>query len=145
MMSKTTLPLAALLFLLGSTLAFSDKADAKMTEKNYTEAIILDEGVKRIIHIPKDSNLSAKVSTNDVTQTTAKEGVMVSFRDTDALSIGTFETKYGLKLQEKLAIGYYIFENISDKNDMEIVQDIIKNESAVKTVKPNWEKKNIPR
>ncbi|HQS72246.1 MAG TPA: hypothetical protein PLH07_04040 [Sulfurovum sp.] len=145
-MNKTTLPLAALLFLLGSSLAFSDKTDLKMAEKNYTEAIILDEGVKRTIHIPKDSNTTAKASTYESIQTLSKkEGVMVSFRKNNGLSIGVFETKYGLKLQEKLAIGYYIFENVSDKSDMEIVQDIIKNESAVKTVKPNWEKKNIPR
>ena len=145
-MNKTPLPLAILLFLLGSTFAISDKTDIKMAEKTYTEAIILDEGIKRIIHVPKDANITSKASTYEAIQTPSKkEGVMVSFRKTDGISIGAFEAKYGLKLQEKLAIGYYIFENISDKSDMEIVQDIIKNESAVKTVKPNWEKKNIPR
>lgn len=145
MMRKTTLPFTALLFLLGSTFALSAKADAKMKEKNYTEMTILDGGVKRIIHVPKDANLTTKATTYETTKTTVKKGVIVSFKEIDALSIGALETKYGLKLQEKLAIGYYIFENVSDKSDMEIIKDIIENESAVKTVKPNWEKKNIPR
>jgi hypothetical protein len=71
--------------------------------------------------------------------------VIVSFLDTKILSISEFETKYGLKLKEKLVIGYYIFENVSDRSDTEIMSAIIKNETNVKTVKPNWEKKNQPR
>ena len=83
MMSKTTLPLTALLFLLGSTFAFSDKADAKMMEKNYTEVTILDEGVKRIIHIPKDvQSHKQKPRTLRSTKQQSKEGVMVSFAKT---------------------------------------------------------------
>lgn len=144
-MNKTTLPLAILLLLASSNFAFSKKTDEQTMGKNYTEVTILDKGVKRIIHIPKESNLTSKVGTYTISKIAPKEGVMVSFADNAVLSISEFETKYGLKLKEKLAIGYYIFENISDKSDTEIINDIINSESNVRTVKPNWKKKNQPR
>ena len=117
----------------------------KTIDNNYTEVTILDKGVKRIIHIPKESNLTSKISTYKVTTVEPKEGVIISFADSTILSISEFETKYGLKLKEKLVIGYYIFENVSDRSDAEIISKIIENESNVKTVKPNWKKKNQPR
>jgi|GEM_PF-1523521 len=144
-MTKTTLPLTVLLLLTSSNFAFSKKVDTKVLDKNYTEVTILDKGVKRTIHIPKESNLTSKISTYDITKSGSKEGVIVSFGDTSTLSINEFETKYGLKLKEKLVIGYYIFKNISDKSDTEIINEIIENESDVRTVKPNWKKKNQPR
>ena len=144
-MTKTTLPLTVLLLLTSSNFAFSKKVDAKTIENNYTEVTILDKGVKRIIHIPKESNLTSKISTYKVTAVEPKEGVIVSFADSTILSISEFETKYGIKLKEKLVIGYYIFENVSDRSDAEIISKIIENESNVKTVKPNWKKKNQPR
>lgn len=144
-MTKTTLPMTVLLLLTSSTLTFSKELDTKTIDKNYTEVSILDKGVKRIIHIPKESNLTSKISTYEVTTVEPKEGVIISFADTTILSISEFETKYGLKLKEKLVIGYYIFENVSDRSDAEIISKIIENESNVKTVKPNWKKKNQPR
>jgi len=139
-MPNTTLPLATLLFLLGSSLAFSDKSEAKLMEKNHTEATILEGGIKRTILIRKDSTLSAKSTTPST-----KQGVILSFWDDNSVSVGDLERRYGLKLQEKLMIGYYIFENISDKSDMEVVEAIIKDERDIKTVKPNWQKENTPR
>jgi len=144
-MTKTTLPLTLLLLLTSSNFAFSKKVDTKTIDKHYSEVMILDKGVKRIILIPKESNLTSKMSTYDVTKTESKEGVIVSFIDTTILSISGFETNYGLKLKEKLVIGYYIFENVSEKSDTEIISEIINNEKNVKTVKPNWKKKNQPR
>jgi len=139
-MRNTTLPLATLLFLLGSSLAFSDKSEAKLMEKNHTEATILEGGIRRTILIKKDSTLSAKS-----TAPSTKQGVILSFWDDNSVSVGDLERRYGLKLQEKLMIGYYIFENISDKSDMKVVEAIIKDENHIKTVKPNWQKNNIPR
>lgn len=40
--------------------------------------------------------------------------------------------------------GYYIFKNVSAKDDA-IILESIKNENNVYTVKANWEKRNLPR
>lgn len=144
-MLKTTLPLAVLLLLTNTNFAFSKKTDPNVLDKNYTEVTILDKGVKRIIHVPKESNLTSKINAYEAKKVAQKKGVIVSFYTTEELSISEFETAYGLKFKEKLQIGYYIFDNVSDKSDTQIISEIITNETNVKTVKPNWEKKNQPR
>lgn len=144
-MLKTTLPFAVLLLLTNTHFAFSKKIDPDALDKNYTEITILEKGVKRIIHVPKDTNMTNKISAYEAKKVARKEGVIVSFYTTEELSISEFETKYGLKFKEKLQIGYYIFDNVSDKIDTQIISEIITNETNVKTVKPNWEKKNQPR
>ena len=45
----------------------------------------------------------------------------------------------------ELQIHHVLVENISRYSDVQIVGEIIKNDINVKTVKPNWKKKNKPR
>ena len=42
-------------------------------------------------------------------------------------------------------MGYYIFDNKSEKSDNDLVSDIILGESNIKTVKPNWKMNNQTR
>ncbi len=105
---------------------------------------ILDKGVKRLITLPGMSK-KQKQSIAHATHNDTLSGVLVAFKDTSLLSVPEFETRYGLALKTKMAIGYYVFENHSSKSDIEIIRDIIANEKNVKTVKPNWRLRNTIR
>ncbi len=144
-MKKNIIGFTLLTFLVSNNFAFSQKVKMQDIQENYTQVTILDKGTKRIILIPKDENQTNKMTAYSAKQLESKEGIMVSFKNTSQLSISEFETKYGLKFKKKLIIGYYIFKNISENSDTQIIANIIKNETNVKTVKPNWKLKNQPR
>lgn len=143
-MEKNIFGLIFLVLFLSSSFAFADKTNKKDTTE-YTEMTILDKGVKRTIRIPKTDEQKSVTSTLSTKQTLSKKGIVIAFKKSSTIDIDAFEIKYGLKLKKKLVIGYYIFQNISDKEDMEIVSSIMKNEKNVKTVKPNLKKNNQPR
>ena len=107
---------------------------SKVTQDDREKYTVLENGVQRTFYPSSTEQELIK-----------KEGVIVSFSDESKLSLNEFESKYGLKLQTKMRIGYYIFENISSKTDVQIVKDIIQNETNVKTVKPNWKMQNTSR
>jgi len=107
---------------------------------------VLDKGIKRQIPLPAiDSTQQQSTGSSTSSTEGTNEGVLVAFKHSDLVSIPEFETKYGLKLQSKMVIGYYVFENHSSRSDAQIVADIIANESNVKTVKPNWRLRNTIR
>jgi len=105
---------------------------------------ILEKGVKRQIAVPP-INSTTEQSINQTTSENSQSGIVLVFKDLSKLSLSDFEIKYGLKLKTKMAIGYYIFENLSSKTDSEIVAEIITNERNIKTVKPNWKMHNTIR
>ncbi len=144
-MYKNIITVTLIAFLTSTNFAFSQKVQTKDTTKNYTEVCILERGVKRKINIPKDDTVKSSINPYEAKQLSSKEGIILTFKNPSKVSINELETKYGLKLKTKLVIGYYIFENISKKSDIEIVERIIDNETNVKTVKPNWKMKNKPR
>jgi len=144
-MQKNIIGFMLLTFLLSNSFASSQKSTLQETEANYTKITILDKGVKRKIYISKDDTLKNKFNPHTAKQLSSKDGIIISFKDPIRISMSEFEAKYGLKFKKKLLIGYYIFQNISEYSDVKIVGKIIKNEPNVKTVKPNWKKKNIPR
>lgn len=141
---KNIIGFTLLAFLASNSFAFSQKVKIQNSEANYTQVTILDKGVKRTINIPKDDTLKNKFNPHTAKEATSKEGIIVSFKNPSAVSISNFEERYSLKLKKKLAIEYYIFQNISKYSDVQIVGNIIENETNVKTVKPNWKMKNTP-
>jgi len=144
-MKKHIIRFTLLVFLASSTSAFAQKIKTEEMQKNYTEVIILEKGVKRKINIPKDDKIKNTLSPYSAKEATSQEGIIVSFKKLAQISISEFETRYGLKFKTKLVIGYYIFQNISEHSDIQIVEDIMKNETNIETVKPNWKMKNTPR
>ena len=144
-MNKNIVTFTLIAFFASSTFSFSDKVKAKATTTSYTEVTILEKGVKRKIRIPKDDAIKSRNNTHEAKQLTSKEGIILTFKDPSKVSISELEAKYGIKLKTKLVIGYYIFKNMSKKSDVEIVESIITEESNIKTVKPNWKMKNLPR
>ena len=144
-MNKNIITFTLIVFFASNTFAISDKVKTKDTTASYTEITILEKGVKRKVRIPKDDNIKSKHNPHEAKQLTSKEGIVLTFKDPSKVSISELEAKYGIKLKTKLVIGYYIFKNISKKSDVEIVESIIAEESNIKTVKPNWKKKNQPR
>ena len=144
-MQKNMIGFTLLVCLFG-TFSFADKANKKNTTAAYTEMIILDKGIKRTIRVPKTAEQKSSVGTLSMKEEVlSKKGIVVAFKKSSKIDISELERKYGLKLKKKLVIGYYIFENVSQKDDAEIVSSIIKNEKNLKTVKPNWKKNNQPR
>ena len=146
-MKNKMIGLTLLVFLMSGSLVFADKT--KSTE-GYREMLILDKGVKRTLKIKETEDKTPSVNTlgteKEVSSAkTTKEGVIIAFKHASHADIAAFETKYGLKLKKKLVTGYYIFNNPSEKDDAEVIQNIITNEKNVKTVKPNWKKQNLPR
>jgi len=144
-MQKNMIRFIVLVLLASSSFTFAQKAKTEEMQKNYTEVIILEKGVKRKINIPKDDKVKNTFSPYSAKEATSQEGIIISFKNKSQIVISEFETKYGLKLKTKLVIGYYIFQNISKDSDVQIVENIIKNETNIETVKPNWKMKNSPR
>ena len=112
----------------------ANAAPSKVIADDREKYTVLEDGVQRTFY-----------SSSTEEELLKKEGVIVSFTDESKLSLNNFESKYGLKLQTKMRIGYYIFNNLSSKTDVQIVKDIIQNETNVKTVKPNWKMQNTSR
>ena len=138
-MKKIITLLSIITILTGCSFASSKKVQAASTTKK--TITVLDKGIKRQITIPSVSSKKA----NSKQQSNTKDGVIVVFKDSTLVSIGEFETKYGLRLKSKLVIGYHIFDNQSSMSDSDIVKNIIENENNVKTVKPNWKKRKTIR
>lgn len=144
-MQKNMIGFTLLVFMVNTTFSFADKANKKNTTTEYTELIVLDKGVKRTIRVLKTDEQKSAISNLSTKPMFSKKGIVLAFKKSSKVDIFELERKYGLKLKKKLVIGYYIFENVSDRDDMEIVSSIITNEKNVKTVKPNWKKNNQPR
>lgn len=134
--------LTLLIFVLNSAVVYADKKN-KTTE--YKEITVLDKGIKRKMRVPKTDLEKSAVSTLSKKEAVSKKGIVLAFKKSSKVDIAELEIKYGLKFKKKLVIGYYIFQNVSEKDDTEIVSTIIKNEKNVKTVKPNWNKNNQTR
>jgi len=121
----------------------------KKYNKRYKEVMILDKGVKRTLYIEtSESNQSTgknKSTTYSSKANISTDGIILRMKKNSLLNIADFEIQYGLKFKEKLSIGYYIFENVSGKSDVEVVRAILENEKNIDSVKPNWPKKNMPR
>ena len=133
-----------LALLLGSSALLAQKPLAQEIDNNYTKVIIMDKGVKRTGLIAKENTLDSKMSSMKAEQATSKDGVVLKFKDSSQASVSAFEAKYNVKLKHQLTSGYYIFENISKLTDVQIVEEIIKNETNAVTVKPNWKMTNKP-
>lgn len=132
----------ALLF--GSSILMAHKPSAEEISSKHTKVIIMDKGVKRTVFIPRDDALKIRTSPMKAEQAMSKDGIIVKFKDASKVSVTAFEAKYNVKLKQKLASGYYIFENSSKLSDLQIVQEVIKNEINVLTVRPNWQMGNKP-
>ncbi len=122
-------------------LVFISFGCASSKVKVYNDSLyttILQDGIKRKVKIPKvDGKIIKSTNTQTGTDDT-KFGVIVEFIDDSKVDISTFESKYGLKLKDKLVIGYYIFSNYSSVGDLELIQKILNNEKNIRTLKPNW-------
>ncbi len=144
-MQKNIIGFTLLICLFG-TFTFADKANKKNTTAEYTEMTILDKGIKRTIRVKKtEDKISSAGALSMKEEALSKKGIVVAFNKSSKADVDAFEIKYGLKLKKKLVTGYYIFQNVSEKDDVEIVSSIIKNEKNVESIKPNWKKKNLPR
>jgi len=143
-MRRSTLFIALMITFTSSTFASSKKMETKSTEENYRTFTVLDKGVKRTMVIPKESRFEGKMSPYSATQNEAQEGIVIQFADPETVNIEAFEEKYQLKLVSKMVIGYYIFENRSKLSDIALIEKILKEESGIKTLKPNWKKRNRP-
>jgi len=98
---------------------------------------IVDKGVERKINIPSQ-NVKARYLNNK------SSGILVLFNKN--IDIKNFKNKYSLELKKRLSIGYYIFENNSNLNDIELISKIYKeNKSSIKTIRPNWALGMMPR
>ncbi|MBN2825652.1 MAG: hypothetical protein JXQ76_10025 [Campylobacterales bacterium] len=99
----------------------------KEDSSTYSEKIFKQDGVIKKIRIPN----------NQYRSNSKNYGLIIKFNDENLLDMAAFEAKYNLKFEKKLIIGYYIFTNNSSLNDMDLIEDIIENESNVYTVKQN--------
>ena len=142
-MKKNIIGFTVLIFFLSNGCAFAQKEPAEASQTGYQKIIILDKGVRRVMMIQTEG--PAKKNTYSAENLRAKSGILVSFNNVSDVSIGDFEKKYGLKLKEKMIIGYYIFDNVSKYSDVEILERIINDETNIKSVKPNWKKLNTVR
>ena len=145
-MKKQILVLVTSVFLVGTSFSYADKKSSKSNNDNTEMMTIIDKGVKRTVpvnRLEKNDSLQGKsASTSNVEQ---KKGLLIRFTKSENLDIKDFEEKYALKLKEKMKIGYYIFQNKSKESDLVLMQRILKNETNIDSMKPNWKMKNSPR
>lgn len=87
---------------------------------DYIQVTVLEKGVKRKINIPENDAFKNRFNTHSAKQLDSKEGIVLSFKDQTQVSVDEFESKYGIKLERKLVIGYYIFKNMSEYSDIQI-------------------------
>ena len=100
---------------------------------------IIDKGVERKISIPSQ-NIKARYTQAQ----SDNRGVIIAFNDN--IDINNFEQKHSIKLEKKLTIGYYIFKNNSNLNDIALISKIIKTEqNKIKSIRPNWALGMMPR
>jgi len=143
-MRKSTLFIALMVTFASTTFALSKKMETMDTEEQYRTFTVLDKGVKRTILIPKERRFEGKMSPYSAKQIDAQEGIVIQFAAPETIDIEAFEAKYRLKLISKMVIGYYIFKNQSKLSDITLIEKILKEETGIKTLKPNWKKHNRP-
>ncbi len=102
---------------------------------------IIDNGVERKISIPTPpAGVNARMVQSE------SKSIIVAFKKSVNVDIEAFSAKYGLELDKKLSIGYYIFKNQSGLSDLELIATIQKeNKNRLKTIRPNWGFNNRPR
>jgi hypothetical protein len=144
MMKKKILEFTIVILVLNGCMALAGKKN--MTATGVTQFTVLDKGIKRTILIP-NRNSSKTKTTRSINQQNPnqKQGIIVSFYTILPTTISDFETKYHVKLKTELLNTYYIFTNNSKMSDVSLIQTIIKNETNVKTLKPNWRMHNTIR
>ena len=142
-MKKQIVIMASLMVLLNTIGCASQKSLSATNKVETEEVTVLDKGVKRTIHIPKVN--TTKNAVYSAKQLSANNGILVSFKKVDANTISDFETKYQVKLKTKMAIGYYIFENVSKDSDVALIADVMKDTSNIQSLKPNWKMHNTIR
>jgi len=134
-----------LVFVLGSACVYAEEfTDAKV----YKEVTILEKGVKRKQKIavePKAQEASDAKATSREASKSKDEGIVVMFKQRKRRDVQAFAQRYGLKLRKRLLSGYYLFDNLSESTDEEVVANIIENEKDVQTVKLNRKKRNKMR
>ena len=108
----------------------SKKEEMKSSLEGGQKIITKEDGVVREKYIPKSEfNLQKN--------TVEKKGLVIKFNDAASIDIAAFEAKYSIQFKRKLSTGYYIFDNFSSTDDNTLVEEIIANETGVKTVKVN--------
>jgi len=112
-----------------------------VTSFSFSQIItIIDKGVERKISVP-DINVKARY----ISDTSDNRGIIVLFKSS-SVDIKKFSNEYNLKLKKRLSIGYYIFKNESNLNDIELISKITKEEkNIIKTIRPNWALGMMPR
>ncbi len=101
---------------------------------------ILDNGIVRKIEIDSTYKMEARGI-----NPTQQKGLIVKLqKGVDPLA---FAQKFQLKLKKALKIpNYYIFENKSDKSDLELIAKIIKEaKEKIVTIRPNYSFNFLPR
>lgn len=114
-------------------------------EKNYTKVTIKEGGINRTVLVEDVSNSALPTSDDNTTKILKRNklhsrvGLIVDFKDKN-VNIEEFAIQYDLKFKRKMSIGYYIFENKSTQEDIEIVKAILstKMKDSIITIKPNW-------
>lgn len=118
----------------------------------YKDVKVKDAGTEYTIQVEiKKDDPSKNVTKKDEAEDTpldklhSKVGVILKFKNKN-VDIVAFSEKFGLKLKERLVIGYYIFENTSNLTDILLVENILLSDmsTSIDTIRPNWPLGVIP-
>ena len=100
-----------------------------LTFANNKTITIIDNKVKRVVSVDNSR-------TNN--------GFIIDFKK--GIAIDKFALKYHLKLKKKMQIGLYIFNNNSNKSDLVLLKEILKNDKEnIKSIFINIKSKNYSR
>jgi len=97
----------------------------------------------KIINIKLEKSIMTKSTNSKKSYKTSKGETFESdspilVRFNKDIDVDSFAKKYGLTLKKRMKIGYYIFQNTSKKDTLEIIESILNNEENIESIKPNW-------
>jgi len=138
-----------------SVKAMDENIEEKLSIE-YKEVKVKDGGVEyteKVEVIKKSPSTKTSVQVNSkkfkedvpLDKLNSKIGVILEFKNS-MIDIKTLEERFGLKLKEKLEIGYYIFENVSSLTDVLLVSKILASDmnNEIETIRPNWPLEVVP-
>jgi len=107
----------------------------KVREGNSTRNMVVPIEERELTAVTRASAVASKLN--------SKDGFLIVFVDDGDME--AFETRFNVKLKEKLKIGYYIFENHSKFSDIELMNTILASSEGknIETIKPNWKMQMI--
>ena len=92
----------------------------------------------QVFYTIETNSANTQYSDSSGNQFNSKSDIIIKFENQNDVDIEYIESKYGLKYKREMTIGDIIFENDSDTDTLEIINNMVEDESLnIKRIMPN--------